>query len=418
MIDRVEIYIAAGKGGDGVVSFHREKYVPFGGPDGGDGGKGGSVSIIADRKMSTLLWFRQKRQFKAETGRNGGGKKQHGRNGRDLFIGVPLGTQIYKESDGEKKLIGDLVHDGQSIVVACGGRGGFGNARFATSTNQAPRIAQKGEEGEEAGLILDLKLIADVGIIGYPSVGKSTLLASASAAQPKIADYPFTTKEPVLGVVEVGNRSFILAEIPGLIEGAHRGVGLGHEFLRHAERTKVLIHLLDGTSESAFTDLQNVNNELALFNPSLGEKPQIVVVNKIDIPEVASRIPDLEKELAQVNKPLFFISAATTKGVPQLMGRAAEILESIVAKKPTEPVAVFRPQPRRERIAVSKEGDTFVVSSPRAERLVARMDVTSLEARSYVRKQLTKMGVTSALKRAGAKPGDVVRFGQVEMEWE
>lgn len=418
MIDRVDIYVKAGDGGGGVVSFRREKFVPFGGPDGGDGGKGGSVFIVADSSMSTLHYFRQRRQFKGERGRNGAGKKKHGRNGPDLLIRVPVGTLISKKSDGEKVLVADLVEDGQRVLVARGGQGGFGNTRFATPTNQAPRIAQKGEPGEEAYLILDLKLIADVGIVGYPNVGKSTLLAAASAARPKIADYPFTTKEPVLGVVEVGNRSFVLAEIPGLIEGAHRGLGLGHDFLRHAERTKLLIHLLNGTSQSPLADLKNLNNELTLFSPVLAEKPQIVVVNKIDLPEVNARIPELEKELAQVKAPLFFISAATTKGVSQLMAKAAQMLDSIVGEKPIEAVAVFRPQPRRERIAVSKDGDTFVVSSPRAERLVIRMDLNSPEVRSYVRRQLTKMGVTRALERAGVKPGDIARFGQVEMEWE
>jgi GTP-binding protein len=221
-----------------------------------------------------------------------------------------------------------------------------------------------------------------------------------------------------LGVVEVGHRSFVLAEIPGLIEGAHRGLGLGHHFLRHAERTKLLIHLLDGTSQSPLADLKNVNKQLALFNPILSEKPQIVVVNKIDLPEVKSRIAALEKELIQNGAPPFFISAASTKGVPQLMANAAEMLDSIVAQTPKEAVAVFRPQPRKERVAVSKDGDTFVVSSPRAERLILRMDLKSPEARSYLRRQFTRMGVTSALKRAGVKPGAVVRFGEIEMEWE
>ena len=297
MVDRVEIYIKAGDGGDGMVSFRREKFVPFGGPDGGDGGNGGCVYIIAAGSMTTLRWFRQRRRFKAERGGNGASKKMHGKNGKDVMIRVPLGTVIFKEDGKEKVLLADLAAEGQKLMVAHGGRGGFGNTRFATPTNQAPRIAQKGEVGEEASLILDLKLIADVGIIGYPSVGKSTLLASASAARPKIADYPFTTQEPILGVVEVGNRAFVLAEIPGLIEGAHRGLGLGHDFLRHAERTRVLIHLIDGTSHSPLFDLKNVNKELALFNPMLAEKAQLVAVNKIDIPEVQDRIPDVEKEL-------------------------------------------------------------------------------------------------------------------------
>jgi len=369
--------------------------------------------------MTTLRWFRQRRRFKAERGGNGASKKMHGKNGKDVTIRVPLGTVIFKEDGKDKVMLADMAAEGQKLMVAHGGRGGFGNTRFATPTNQAPRIAQKGEVGEEASLILDLKLIADVGIIGYPSVGKSTLLASASAARPKIADYPFTTQEPILGVVEVGNRAFVLAEIPGLIEGAHRGLGLGHDFLRHAERTRVLIHLLDGTSQSPLFDLKNVNKELALFNPMLAEKAQIVAVNKIDIPEVQDRIPDLEKELTQLEAPHFFISAVTRKGVPQLMAKAAEMLDSIATRqREEEPLVVFRPQPKKVRIAVSREGDIFVVASARAEKLVARMDLKSAEARSYIRRQFTSMGVSGALKKAGVKPGDMVRFGNIEMEWE
>lgn len=418
MIDRVEVYVSAGDGGDGVVSFRREKYVPFGGPDGGNGGDGGSVFVMGDSRISTLHRFQQRKQFQAERGRKGSGKKKHGRNGQDLLIRVPLGTLVFKKSDKEKVLLADLVDEGQRVLVARGGCGGFGNARFASPTNQAPRIAQKGDVGEEAHLILDLKLIADVGIIGQPNVGKSTLLATASAARPKIADYPFTTKEPVLGVVQIRNRSFVLAEIPGLLEGAHRGLGLGHDFLRHAERTRLLIHLLDGTSPRPLIELETVNKELALFSPVLAQKPQIVAVNKIDLPEVKSRIPEIKKELAQVKVPLFFISAATTEGVAQLMAKAGELLGGIAVERPSEAVAVFQPQPKREKVIVSKEGDTFVVSSPRAERLVARMDISSPEARSYLKRQFTRMRVTSALERAGVKPGDMVRFGQVEMEWE
>lgn len=402
-----------------MISFRREKYIPYGGPNGGDGGNGGSVFIIADRSMSTLpRRYQGRRHFKAERGENGAGKKMHGKNGQDLTLRVPLGTVIFKESDGENLLLADLSEEGQRVLVACGGRGGFGNARFATPTNQAPRIAQKGGEGEEASLVLDLKLIADVGIIGHPSVGKSTLLASASAARPKIADYPFTTQEPVLGVVEIGNRPFVLAEIPGLIMGAHRGLGLGHDFLRHAERTKLLIHLLDGTSKSPLSDLRNVNRELALYNPVLAEKAQIVAVNKIDLPEVQARISDLENELTQLEAPLFFISAATRKGVPELMAKAAELLDIVLAQRVSEEVVVFHPQPRKERVAVFKEGDIFMVSSPRAERLVAGMDLSNPEAHSYLKRQFRGMGVASALKKAGAKPGDKVRFGKVEMDWE
>lgn len=421
MVDRVVIYVKAGDGGNGVVSFRREKFVPFGGPDGGDGGKGGSVFVIADSGMSTLRWFWRRRHFKAQQGQNGAGKRMHGKDGADLWIRVPLGTVISTEEvAGQKRMVADLAQEGERVMVARGGRGGFGNAHFATSTNQAPRVAQRGEPGEEVTLILDLKLIADVGIIGYPSVGKSTLLASASAARPKIADYPFTTQEPVLGVVDVGNRSYVLAEIPGLIEGAHRGLGLGHDFLRHAERTKVLIHLLDGTSQSPLGDMKNVNEELSLFNPALREKPQVVAVNKIDLPHVQARIAALKRELDFLEGPLFFISAATGRGVAQLMAKAAQMLEVIATEKRREevPQAVFRPQPKHERIVVLKEGDVFVVSGPKAERLVASMDVKDREARSYLRRQFTRMGVSNALKKAGVKPGDKVRFGQIELEWE
>jgi len=416
----VEIYVKAGDGGNGVVSFRREKFVPLGGPDGGDGGNGGSVFSGADRRGSPLRWVARRRHFTAQRGGNGAGKRMHGRNGEDLLIRVPLGTVVNaKDSAGQKLFVADLGEEEQRVMVARGGRGGFGNAHFATSTNQAPRIAQRGEAGEEVTLILDLKLIADVGIIGYPSVGKSTLLASASAARPKIANYPFTTQEPILGVVDVGNRSFVLAEIPGLIEGAHRGLGLGHDFLRHAERTKVLIHLLDGTSKSPLSDMKNVNQELSLFNPLLSQKAQIVVLNKIDLPEVESHIPALKRELGSLEAPLFFISAATRRGVPQLMAKALEMLDRLPAQAPRqEALAVFRPQPKDERITVTKEGEIFVVSAPRVERLLARMDLQNPEARSYVRRQFTRMGVSAALRRAGAKPGDVVRFGKIELEWE
>ena len=421
MIDRVEIHVKAGDGGGGVVSFRHEKFVPFGGPDGGDGGNGGSVFLVADGNLSTLRWFWRRRHFRAERGENGAGKRMHGKSGEDLFIRVPLGTVVSrKEACGEKVALADLTEEGQRVKIAQGGRGGFGNAHFATSTNQQPRIAQKGDKGEEASLIFDLKLIADVGIIGRPNAGKSTLLASASAARPKIADYPFTTQEPVLGVIDVGNRSFVLAEIPGLIAGAHRGLGLGHDFLRHAERTKVLIHLLDGTSQSPIDDMKNIDEELSLFSPELREKGQILAVNKIDLPYVASRIPALKRAFEPFALPLYFISAATTKGVPELMAKAAEFIDRIEAERRKEeaPLAVFRPQPRGEKIAISRQGNIFVVSAPRVERVVARMDLENPEARAYIKAKLRRMGVSSALKRAGAKVGDRVRLGEIELEWE
>ena len=418
MIDKVEIYVRAGDGGNGIISFRREKYVPYGGPDGGDGGHGGNIFVVADRGMNTLLkYYQGRRRFTAERGENGSGRKKHGKNGSDLDIKVPQGTLIYKEREGERELMVDMAVDGQRVMIARGGRGGYGNTRFATPVNQAPRIAQKGEVGDEASLILELKLIADVGIIGHPSVGKSTLLAAASAARPKIAAYPFTTTEPILGVVDVGHNSFVLAEIPGLIEGAHRGLGLGHDFLRHAERTRVLIHLLDGSSANPRADMDQINKELAMFNPVLASKRQLVAVNKIDLPQVLERIPELRKELGNGEAPLF-ISAATTEGVSQLMTRACEILDSIAAPQPVEAITVFRPQPRKERVTVSMEGEIFVVTSVRAEKLIARMDVQNPEARAYIRNQFTRIGVAKALKNAGVKLGDMVRFGKVEMKWE
>ena len=401
-----------------MIGFRREKYVPYGGPDGGDGGHGGNISVVADRGMNTLLkYYQGKRRFTAERGENGSGRKKHGKNGSDLDIKVPQGTLIYKEREGERELMVDMAVDGQRVMVARGGRGGYGNTRFATPVNQAPRIAQKGEVGDEASLILELKLIADVGIIGHPSVGKSTLLAAASAARPKIAAYPFTTTEPILGVVDVGHNSFVLAEIPGLIEGAHRGLGLGHDFLRHAERTRVLIHLLDGSSANPRADMDQINKELAMFNPVLASKRQLVAVNKIDLPEVLERVPELQKELGNGEAP-FFISAATTEGVSQLMTKACEMLDSIATPQPVEAITVFRPQPRKERVTVSMEGEVFVVSSSRAEKLIARMDVQNPEARAYIRNQFTRIGVAKALKNAGVKLGDMVRFGKVEMKWE
>jgi GTP-binding protein len=421
MVDKVEIVVRGGDGGDGIVSFRREKFVPFGGPDGGDGGRGGNVVIAGDVRLSTLGWFWGKRMFRAENGGRGAGNRRHGKRGQDLELSVPVGTLLCRnERDGSELPVADISTQGQRVVVARGGCGGFGNAHFATATQQAPRFAQRGEAGEELAVMLDLKLIAAVGIIGYPSVGKSTLLASASAARPKVADYPFTTQEPVLGVVEVGYRSFVMAEIPGLIEGAHRGLGLGHDFLRHIERTRMLIHLLDGCSEVPVADMRGVNEELALFKADLARKPQLLVVNKIDLPQVRDRMAELAGELASLDAPLFFISAATGEGVPQLMAAVAGTLDAIAEEEDVHesPQQVFRPQPKSDMIAVYHEGDIFTVSAPKLERIAAMTDLTDSQARRYLKRQLSRLGVTRALRKAGVKAGDRVRFGEVEMEWE
>lgn len=421
MFDKVEIIIRAGDGGEGAVSFRREKFVPFGGPDGGDGGDGGDVIIIADPSLASLRMFKRKRLYRAGNGGNGKGKKRHGKKGEDLVLGVPVGTiALDKNRINGEAVVADLEKTGQQVVVAEGGKGGVGNTYFASSTNQAPQIAQKGEAGEEKAIILELRLIADVGIIGYPNVGKSTLLAAASAAKPKIAGYPFTTLEPVLGVVEVGQQSFVLAEIPGLIDDAHLGRGLGHDFLRHTMRTKMLMHLIDGCSVSPVDNMLGVNKELSLFNSALAQKPQLVVVNKIDLPQVQARLPQIKGAFSSVGIAVLFVSAASGEGVAELMAATMGMLGQVAAKVEAGeelPQKVFRPQPRGTGTMVQKEGDTFVVLAPELERIVARVDMSSPGVRWQLQGQLARLGVTKALQRAGVKPGDKVRCGDFEWEW-
>ena len=359
MIDRVEIYVKGGDGGNGAVSFRKEKFVPYGGPDGGDGGNGGSIYLLGDVGAATLYSFRYKKQFRAEDGGKGKGKNMYGKSGEDLIIKVPLGTQVrLKKEDGEERLVADVVEHGQQVLVAGGGKGGKGNARFATSTNQAPRTAEKGTPGVEAWLQLDLKLIADVGIVGYPNAGKSTLLSRVTKARPKIADYPFTTLEPVLGVVDMGERSFVLADIPGIIEGAHLGRGLGLDFLRHIERTQVLIHLVDGGAENPLSEMGKVEAELGSYEPPLNDRPRVVAINKIDLPEVRERLPQLEKEFKGLGIPVYYISAATGEGVRELLLRAVELVAQSGKKEmeKKEEFKVFRPRPLPSRRGSKREG--------------------------------------------------------------
>lgn len=421
MIDRVKIRVKAGKGGDGAISFRREKYIPFGGPDGGDGGNGGNVIIKADLEVTSLRRFKQKKSYRAEHGENGQGKKKHGKNGKDVFLSVPVGTVVLQKMGiGDKVVVVDLENPGQQIVFARGGKGGRGNSRFRSATNQTPRIAEKGEAGEETALILELRLIADVGIIGYPNVGKSTLLSRASAARPQIASYPFTTREPVLGVVEIDRQSFVLAEIPGLIENAHLGRGLGHDFLRHALRTKMLIHLIDGSSHSPVEDMIKVNNELKLFDSALAAKPQIVAVNKIDLPPVQARLPEIEAAFRQAGIEIFSLSAETGEGVAQLMSVTLKKLSQMPTQKEVGkeiPCPVFRPEPKTKVASVRKEGDIFVVDAPDLARLTAGTGATSAELRGQLKKQLSRLGLHKTLEKAGIKPGDKVRCGNLEWEW-
>ncbi len=421
MFDRAQIRVKAGDGGDGVVAFHREKFIPFGGPDGGDGGHGGDVIIQASDTEDSLRKYRQKRLHRAENGKAGSGNKKHGRDGLHLVLTVPPGTLLSLLEGDEKVLFADLQKPGDSVVVARGGKGGWGNTRFTSSTNQAPKIAQGGEPGEEKTIMLDMRLIADVGIIGYPNAGKSTLLAAASAARPKVADYPFTTLEPVLGVVEIGLECFILAEIPGLIAGAHLGRGLGHDFLRHALRTRLLIHLISGDSASPVDDMLRVNEELALYDPSLARKRQLVVINKADLPAVQERISGIKTELAAAGVKAYDISAATGLGVPALMKDTLKVLNETSAgekvETPAVPEKVFRPQPREARVRVMKAGDEYVVSAPGLDRIRGGAGVTPADLRWQMDYQFRRLGIDKALEKAGVKAGDRVRCGELAWEW-
>lgn len=422
MLDRVEITLKAGRGGDGVVSFRREKFVPFGGPDGGDGGDGGDVIIRAEAAVSNLRAFIRKRFFKAGDGEGGKGKRRHGKKGEDLILNVPVGTVVlYKTQISENTIIADLKEAGQQAVVARGGKGGLGNTHFATSTHQAPQIALKGEAGEETSIILEMRLIADVGIIGYPNAGKSTLLVAASRAKPKIASYPFTTLEPVLGVAEVGGQSLVLAEIPGLIDGASLGKGLGHDFLRHILRTKILIHLVDGSLSSPVEAMVKVNNELSLFDSALKEKPQLMVLNKIDLPEVEARLDELSEAFSGIGIKALLISAQTGKGVPQVMQETLKLLDKVNAKSEvSERVVrkVFRPQPKDMEGSILREGDVFIIKVPGPEFVLAKGDLESSELSWQLKQHLRRLGLSKALEKAGIKPGDKVRWGNLEWEWQ
>jgi GTP-binding protein len=417
LYDEARIHIQAGDGGDGCVAFRREKYVPFGGPAGGDGGRGGDVVLYVDAHLNTLYRFSKQRRFRAAGGSHGRGKNQHGASGSTTRIPVPPGTVVYDDQTGD--LLGDLTAAKAELVVAEGGRGGRGNARFASSTDQAPRVAEHGEPGEELWLRLELKLLADVGIVGLPNAGKSTLLAAVTAARPKIADYPFTTLQPNLGVVVLDDQTeFVLADIPGLIEGASEGKGLGHEFLRHIERTRVLIHLVDGLSADPLADLEVINRELATFGRGLAEKPQIVAVNKIDMPEVRRRWRGIETTLKRAGHSPLAVSALAREGARELLYRAAQLLAEMPEAAAAQQVPVFRLGEDEDAYSVEREADGWRVRGVRVERL-ATMTVWNLEesVRRLLR-GLERLGITDALEEAGVEPGDTVRIGERELVWE
>lgn len=417
MIDQAKIYVCSGAGGDGMVAFRREKYVPRGGPAGGDGGRGADVIIKVNPKMNTLSAFQHKIHFKGRPGARGGTAGKTGASARPVVIHVPPGTIVRDAETGE--LLADLVRVGDKVVVARGGRGGRGNARFATPQNQAPSYAEKGEPGEERWLLLELRLIADVGIVGVPNAGKSTLLSVISRARPKIADYPFTTLEPNLGVVYYDQDELIVADIPGLIEGAHMGVGLGHAFLRHVSRTKLLIHLLNGASDDPLADYNQINVELSLYDEKLAQRPQIVVFNKIDLPEAQARWPQVEAELKARGIQPMAISAATQQNVKVLVQRMFQLHADLPteADMPAE-LPVYELPPDEVPFVIERMGEgEFRVSGRRIERAAAMTYWDYEEAVLRFQRTLEALGVTEALRAAGVQEGDTVYIGDHELEW-
>lgn len=416
-IDEATIAVAAGNGGDGIVAWRREKYIPKGGPAGGDGGHGGSIYLEADPELSTLVEFRYRRSFEAESGRNGGTSNKSGKGGADLRIAVPVGTLVYRVGEHEEHLVADLAVAGDRVVVAKGGRGGLGNQHFATSVRQAPRFAENGEPGERATLRLELKLLADCGIVGVPNAGKSTLLAAISAARPKIADYPFTTIEPQLGVVRVSDEeSFVVVDVPGLIEGAHAGAGLGDRFLRHIERTRVLVHLLDGakTLDEILHDKTTIENELQSWNADLVRKPTLLCVSKLDLPDARERLADVRERFGP---GVYGISAATGSGVSDLVYAVSRAIAAAPAPPRAEPIARIDLVPK-DAFTIERENDgSFVVSGERVERLAAMTDFESDEALARFERALERIGVERRLRELGAREGDTVRIGAYEFTY-
>ncbi|HTX91660.1 MAG TPA: GTPase ObgE [Anaerolineales bacterium] len=417
-IDEAEILVQSGKGGDGMVHFHREKYVTRGGPDGGDGGRGGDVLLQVQPTLNTLAAFRFTTKYVAGDGKGGGTNNKFGKSADHLIVPVPPGTVVYDALTGE--LIGDLTDHDQQLVVCKGGRGGRGNPHFKSSINQTPRTAERGEPGEEKRLRLELKLIADIGLVGVPNAGKSTLLAALTNAKPKIAPYPFTTLEPNLGVANVDEETtVVLADIPGLIEGASQGAGLGFEFLRHVQRTRLLIHLLDGLGADPLADFAQINAELALFDPHLAEKPQIVALNKIDQPEVQERWPKIKKDLKKRGYEAVAISALVRTDVHQLLQKAAALLAEIPAAEETEPaMPTYRPVEDPRQFTLSREPDGWRIHSKSIERAAAMTPWDQSGSVRRFQKLMERLGVDDALRKAGAQEGETVYIGEYELEYQ
>lgn len=418
-IDQVSVYVKAGDGGNGIAAFRREKYVPKGGPAGGDGGHGGDVVFKVDEGLNTLIDFRYNRHFKASKGENGMSKGKHGKNADTLVVPVPPGTVVYDEDTNEA--IADLTVHNQEATIAKGGKGGRGNLRFATSRNPAPNMAENGEPGQERNIRVELKLIADVGLVGFPSVGKSTLLSVVSAARPKIADYHFTTLSPNLGVVDTEDgRSFVMADLPGLIEGAHEGVGLGHQFLRHVERTRLLVHVIDmaGTDgRDPFLDFKNINEELAQYDSKLKDKKQIIVANKMDMPESEENLR-LFKEQLDCDDEVFPISSLTKEGLTVLLYKIADELEKIPKAAATAEQVIIEHKQKEASFVISRTDDgVFVLSGEQIEKLFKMTDFTSDEGTQRFARKLRHLGVDEALRARGAKDGDTVQLLEFEFEF-
>jgi GTPase len=426
-VDQVKIYVKGGDGGDGMVAFRREKYVPNGGPAGGDGGNGANVIFQVEEGLRTLMDFRYQRHFKAPRGEHGMSKNQHGKNAKDMIVKVPPGTIVTDAKTGA--VIADLVEHGQQAVIAKGGRGGRGNSRFATPNNPAPELSEKGEPGQEKDILMELKLLADVGLVGFPSVGKSTLLSVVSAARPKIAEYHFTTIVPNLGMVETEDgRSFVLADLPGLIEGAHSGVGLGHQFLRHIERTRVIVHVIDMAATEGrdpFEDYLTINNELKEYNLRLTERPQVIVANKMDMPDAEENLKAFKEKL-EGDHPIFPISAVTRDGLRELVFAVADLVEKTPEFPLIEEVeeesdvnrVMYKHEKAEQEFEISRESDgSFVITGDSIERLFKMTDFSREESVRRFARQMRGMGIDDALRERGAKDGDTVKLLEFEFEF-
>lgn len=425
-VDQAKVYVKGGDGGNGIVSYRREKYVPLGGPAGGDGGHGANVVFVVDEGLRTLMDFRYQKHFKADRGQHGKTKNQHGKNADDMTVKVPPGTMIRDEESGE--FLGDLVRNGEKLVVAKGGRGGRGNTRFASEANKAPDMAERGEPGQERNIVLELKVLADVGLVGFPSVGKSTLLSSVSAARPKVAAYHFTTLSPELGVVDVGDgRSFVLADLPGLIEGAHAGHGLGHEFLRHVERTRVIVHVVDMASvegRDVEEDLRIISGELHQYDERLSKRPQLVAANKMDLPGSEENLRVFQAAHPELR--VFPISGVTHQGIQELMYAVADALDSVIkeetrtweeqTQETSDTHKVYKYE-SPEAFHIRRDGGVFVVDSQELEKLVKMTNFTQYDAVKRFQRILKSEGVDNELRKRGAKEGDVIRIGEMEFEF-